>query len=80
MVREWGSPTFFLTFSCAEYDSKDIASYLHKVNSVPFNYPVGKLSAEDPISVSRKFSKKIQSARDTKTNWPGYLEILSWDM
>ena len=24
MVREWGSPTFFITFSCAEYHSVDI--------------------------------------------------------
>ena len=55
MVREWGSPTFFLTFSCAEYDSKDISDYLHKVNNVPYNYHIGKLCAEDPLSVSRKF-------------------------
>jgi len=59
IVREWGSPTFFLTFSCAEYDSKDIATYLHKINNVPFNYPIGKLCAEDLISVFRKFSKKF---------------------
>ena len=59
MVREWGSPTFFLTFSCAEYDSKDIANYLHKVNNVPFNYLIGKLCAGDPISVSRKLFKKF---------------------
>ena len=56
---KWGSPTFFLIFSCAEYDSKDIANYLHKINNVPFNHPIGKLCAEDPISVSRKFSKKF---------------------
>ena len=24
MIREWGSPTFFLTFSCAEYEASDI--------------------------------------------------------
>jgi len=59
MVCEWGSPTFFLTFSYAEYDSQDIATHLHKMNKVPFNYPIGKLCAEDPISVSRKFSKKF---------------------
>ena len=59
MVREHGPPTLFLTLSCAEYDAPDIAAYLHKVNDVPDNYPIGKLCAEDPISVSRKFSKKF---------------------
>ena len=24
MIREWGSPTFFLTFSSAEYEASDI--------------------------------------------------------
>ncbi len=24
MIRDWGSPTLFLTFSCAEYESPDI--------------------------------------------------------
>ena len=57
MIREHGPPSLFLTFSCAEYDSPDIASYLHKVNDVPNGYPIGKLCAEDPLSVSRKFSK-----------------------
>ena len=59
MIREHGPPSLFLTFSCAEYDSPDIASYLHKVNDVPDGYPIGKLCAEDPLSVSRKFSKKF---------------------
>ena len=59
MVREHGPPTLFLTLSCAEYDAPDIAAYLHKINDVPDNYPIGKLCAEDPISVSRKFSKKF---------------------
>ena len=59
MIREYGPPTLFLTFSCAEYDSPDIAAYLHKVNDVPDNYPIGRVCSEDPISVSRKFSKKF---------------------
>ena len=59
MIHEFGPPTLFLTFSCTEYDSPDIAAYLHRVNNVPDNYPIGKLCAEDPISVSRKFSKKF---------------------
>ena len=56
MIREHGPPSLFLTFSCAEYDSPDIASYLYKVNDVPHGYPIGKLCAEDPLSVSCKFS------------------------
>ena len=53
MLQEWGSPTLFLTFSCAEYDSPDISTYLRKVNSVSDSYPIGRLWCEDPISVSR---------------------------
>ena len=56
MIREYGSPTLFLTFSCAEYESADIAIYLRKINNVPASYNIGKLCTEDPISVSRKFS------------------------
>ena len=56
MIREWGSPTLFLTFSCAEYESPDITEYLRRVNNVSSHYNIGKLCTEDPISVSRKFS------------------------
>ena len=35
MIAEYGSPTLFLTLSCAEYDSADIAQYLRKVNNAP---------------------------------------------
>ena len=59
MIREWGSPTLFLMFSCAEYQSPDIENYLR--NNVPPSYSVGKLCTEDPISVSRKFSLKFHS-------------------
>ena len=59
MIREYSSPTFFLTFSCAEYECVHIERYLRKVNSVPESYPIGKLGTEDPISVSRKFSQKF---------------------
>ena len=61
MIREWGSPTLFLTFSCAEYESPDIENYLRKVIDVPPRYNIGKLCTEDPISVSRKFSLKFHS-------------------
>ena len=26
MIREWGSPTFFLTLTCAEHDSADVTA------------------------------------------------------
>ena len=35
MLREYGSPTLFITFSCAEYDSEHISRYLRKVNDQP---------------------------------------------
>ena len=59
MLREYGPPTLFLTFSCADYQSADISGYLRKVNNVPDSYPIRKLCCEDPISVSWKFSKKF---------------------
>ena len=59
MVREYGSPTLFLTLNCAEYESLEISRYLRKVNDVPDSYPIGKLFTADPISVSRKFSQKF---------------------
>ena len=61
MIREWGSPTLFLTFSCAEYESPDITEYLRRVNNVSSHYNIGKLCTEDPISVSRKFSLKFHA-------------------
>ena len=61
MIREWGSPTLFLTFSCAEYESPDITEYLRRVNDVSASYDIGKLCIEDPISVSRKFSLKFHA-------------------
>ena len=65
MVWEFGAPTLFMTFSCAEYENPEIANYLHKVNDVPENYPIGKLCCEDPVSVSRKFSPKFHSFFNT---------------
>ena len=53
MVREFGTPTLFLTFSCVDY--------LKTVNNVPEGYDVGKLCTEDPISVSRQFSLKFHA-------------------
>ena len=41
MIREYGSPTLSLTFSCAEYGSADIANYLRKINNVPLAIILG---------------------------------------
>uniref|UniRef100_A0A1X7UDL7 Helitron helicase-like domain-containing protein n=1 Tax=Amphimedon queenslandica TaxID=400682 RepID=A0A1X7UDL7_AMPQE len=59
MIAEYGSPTLFLTLSCAEYDSAEIAQYLRKVNNAPQSYSISRLCTEDPISVSRQFSYKF---------------------
>ena len=65
MLREFGSPTFFLTLSCAEYDSPEIDTYLRKVNNVSDSYLTQKLCTEDPLSVSRKFSQKFHDFFNT---------------
>ena len=59
MIREWGSPTFILTLTCAEYDSADISQNLRTVNNVPQSYNIARLCTEDPISVSQQFSYKF---------------------
>jgi len=53
--------TYSLTFSCAEYESPDIANFFRSVNNVSSRYDIGKLYTEDPISVSIKFSKKFRA-------------------
>ena len=65
MLREWGSPTLFLTFSCTEYESPDISKDLQKVNNVFDEYPIGKLCTDDPISVLHKFSPKFHTGFQT---------------
>ena len=57
MIREFGPPTLFLTFSCAEYESPDIMQFVCKVNDAS----VAKLCVEDPVSVSRKYSLKFHA-------------------
>ena len=43
MIREYGSPTLFLTCSCAEYNSVDIERYLRKVNELPDSCPIVRM-------------------------------------
>ena len=81
MIREWGSPTLFLTFSCAEYESPNITEYLRRVNDVSASYDIGKLCTEDPISVSRKFSLKFHAFFHTvlvKGEVLGKVEYFYW--
>ena len=67
MIREFGPPTLFLTFSCAEYDSADITGYLKLVNGLsPDSNPnIAQLCTEDPVSVSRQFSSKFHAFFNT---------------
>lgn len=60
-----GLTSLFLTLSCAEYDYPEISRYLHKVNDVPDNYPIGKLCTEDPVSVTQKFDQKFKNIFST---------------
>ena len=55
MVREFGPPTLFLTFSCAEYESADIDSYLRKVNDVPDRYPIANCVVKTPFQFQESF-------------------------
>ena len=64
MIREYGSPTLFPTFSCAEYVSADIANYLRKLNNVPPTYNIGKLCTEDPTVCAQKPSSCRLMKRD----------------
>jgi len=57
--------TYCLTFSCAEYESPDIANFLRSVNNVSSSCDIGKLYTEDPISVSIKFSNKFHAFFNT---------------
>ena len=66
MIHEYGTPTLFLMFSCAEYKSAEYKSAdstddLRKVNNVPSSYKLGKLCIKDPLSVLRKFSLKFHA-------------------
>ena len=80
MIREWGSPILFLTFSCAENESPDITEFLREVNDVPPSYNIGKLCVEDPVSVSRKFSLKFHAFLKVilKVQFMGIVDHFYW--
>ena len=58
MVREYGSPTLFLTLSCAEYDSVRIATYLRKFSNWETVHRGSTVCVE-------KFSQKCHDFFDT---------------
>ena len=81
MVREFGMPTLFLTFSCAKYDSHNIVDYFKTVNYVSEGCGIGKLCTEDPISVSRQFSLKFHVFFNKiiiKGKVPGIVDHYMW--
>ena len=72
---------FFITLSCAEYNSTHIDRYLRKVNDHPPSYPISKLCIEDPVSVSRKFSANFHEFFNTvllKGSVLGVVEHFFW--
>ena len=80
MIRDFGPPTLFLTFSCAEYESTDIATYLKRMNGIPDDAKcnIGKLCTEDPLSVSRQFSLKFNSFFQTVIIKVGKKCLVRW--
>ena len=60
MIAGYGSPTLFLTLSCAEYDSADIAQYLRKVNNVPQSYSIARLCTEDLFQYLDNFHTNLK--------------------
>jgi hypothetical protein len=64
IVREYGPPTLFLTLSCAEYDSLEIATYLRKVNDVSNSYPIGRLCTEGPVEKVFPQTSQFLQGRD----------------
>ena len=64
MLRELGPQSLFLTFSCAEYESPDIAEYLRIVNNVPDKYSINKLCKGEVLGpVEHFYWKKEYQAR-----------------
>ena len=63
MIRDFGPPSLFLTFSCAVYNSADISAALKLANSLPIdsNPNIPQLCCEDPITVTRLFVSKFQA-------------------
>ena len=59
MVREYDTPTLFVTMSCAEYESPEIIGYLKKVNNVSDTYPSGRLCTEVRYSCRESILKNF---------------------
>ena len=67
MIRDFGSPTLFLTFSCAEYNSADISESLKLANGLPLDSKpnIPQLCTEDPVTVTRQFNSKFHAFLQT---------------
>ena len=57
MLREWGTPTLFLTFSCAEYESPEIGSYLKKLIRYLTAIQLGNCAVKIPYQCLGSFLK-----------------------
>ena len=57
MLREWGTPTLFLTFSCAEYESPEIGSYLKTLIRYLTAIQLGSCAEKTPYQCQGIFSK-----------------------
>ena len=90
VIREFGCPTLFLTFSCAEYESVEIGRYLRKVNEVAPSYPMQRLCTFlCPKSLLKKFRdffstvlvdkylEKLHIISGKKSTNPGVLHIIT---
>ena len=65
MIRDFGSPTLFLTFSYAEYNSADISETLKLVNGLPLDSNILQLCTEDPVTVTWQFNSKFYAFLQT---------------
>jgi len=64
MVREIGPPTWYLTFSSAEYYWGQMDDYLRKFNPDMSKATTGTLCAADPVSVVRIFEQRFRAILD----------------
>ena len=65
MVRTFGPPTWFVTFSAGEYEWEDMDFHLRTVNrDVEGQMTQGELCAQDPVTVARHFRIRQQAILD----------------
>ncbi|XP_078502941.1 uncharacterized protein LOC144761457 [Lissotriton helveticus] len=71
MLRNLGTPTWFLTLSCAEYAWDDLLQFLREANAniqnIEFKTP-GELCSLDPVNVCRYFNHRFEAMMSFITN------------